>query len=223
MKPRLLSFTEENYLKAIYSLSEREGAAAISTNQIAKRLQTKAPAVSDMLQKLAKKKLVSYEKYKKIELTRTGNQMAILIIRKHRLWEVFLHNVLHFNWDEVHEIAEQLEHIHSEELTSRLEKFLDYPSFDPHGDPIPSANGELKPLKRIALSNMEINEMCQIVGVNDSSPSFLQYLQQVNLGIGIKLKVMERFSFDGSLVLALSTKVTLSVSKKIADNLLVVT
>jgi len=221
MKPTALSFTEENYLKAIYSLTERNASAETSTTLIAEKLQTKPPTVSDMLRKLAEKKLILYEKYKKVELTRTGRQTAILIVRKHRLWEVFLHDKLQFAWDEVHEIAEQLEHIHSEELITRLEKFLGFPQFDPHGDPIPSANGELNTTKRITLSDVGINKNCQVVGVKDSSALFLQYLEQVNVGIGTKIKVLEKITFDGSLVISFSRKTPISVSKKFADNVMV--
>ncbi len=221
MKPAALSFTEENYLKAIYSLTERSSPAETSTTAIAEKLQTKPPTVSDMLRKLAEKKLISYEKYKKVALTRNGRQVAILIIRKHRLWEVFLHDKLQFAWDEVHEIAEQLEHIHSEELITRLEKFLGFPQVDPHGDPIPSASGELNIAQRITLSDVDINKSCQVVGVKDSSAPFLQYLQQVNVGIGTKIKVLEKIAFDGSLVISLSKKATISVSKKFADNVMV--
>lgn len=221
MKAVSLSFTEENYVKAIYSLTEKNPTAETSTSLIAEKLHTKPPTVSDMLRKLAEKKLISYEKYKKVALTKAGKQVAVLIVRKHRLWEVFLHDKLQFAWDEIHEIAEQLEHIHSEELISRLEKFLDYPQFDPHGDPIPSANGELRTLKRIPLSEAEINKIHLVVGVNDSSPAFLQYLQQVNVGIGSKVKVLEKITFDGSLVLSLPKQVTISVSKKFGDSLMV--
>lgn len=221
MKAVSLSFTEENYVKAIYSLTEKNASAETSTSLIAEKLHTKPPTVSDMLRKLAEKKLISYEKYKKVALTKSGKQIAILIVRKHRLWEVFLHDKLHFAWDEIHEIAEQLEHIQSEELTTRLEKFLNYPKFDPHGDPIPSADGLLTRLQRITLSEVEVNGSCQVVGVKDSSPPFLQYLQQVNVGIGTKIKVLEKISFDGSLVLSLSGKVTISVSRKFADSLMV--
>lgn len=221
MKAVSLSFTEENYVKAIYSLTEKNASAETSTSQIALKLDTKPPTVSDMLRKLAEKKLISYEKYKKVALTKTGKQIAVLIVRKHRLWEVFLHDKLEFAWDEIHEIAEQLEHIHSEELITRLEKFLNYPQFDPHGDPIPSANGELRALKRIPLSEAEINKIHQVVGVNDSSPAFLQYLQQVKVGIGSKIKVLEKITFDGSLVLSLPKQTTISVSKKFGDSLMV--
>lgn len=216
-----LSFTEENYLKAIYSLSERNESFDTSTNEIAARIKTKPPTVSDMLRKLTEKKLVSYERYKRVQLTRAGRQVAILIIRKHRLWEVFLHDKLEFAWDEVHEVAEQLEHIHSEQLILRLEKFLGFPKYDPHGDPIPSAAGELKELQRITLSEAEEGKSCQVVGVKDSSTLFLQYLQQVNIGIGTKIKLIEKIGFDGSLVINLKKDQQLTVSKKFADNLLV--
>lgn len=221
MKPLQLSFTEENYLKAIYTLSERNESFDTSTNEIAERIQTKPPTVSDMLRKLTEKKLVSYEKYKRVQLTRAGKQVAILIIRKHRLWEVFLHDKLDFAWDEVHEVAEQLEHIHSEELILRLEKFLGFPKYDPHGDPIPSANGELSPLKRITLSEAEQNKSYQVVGVKDSSTLFLQYLQQINIGIGTKIKLIEKIAFDESLVISLKKNQQVTVSKKFSDNVLV--
>lgn len=218
----LLSFTEENYLKAIYSLTQRHGSPETSTSHIAEQLSTKPSTVTDMLRKLADKKLIAYEKYRKIELTKSGKQLAILVIRKHRLWEVFLHEKLQFGWDEVHEIAEQLEHIQSEELITRLEKFLGFPKFDPHGDPIPSATGELQAGQRITLSDVQINKSCEVVGVNDSSAVFLKYLQQVDIGIGTIIKVLEKFSFDGSITISLDRKVKISVSKKFADNLMVV-
>jgi DtxR family Mn-dependent transcriptional regulator len=218
-----LSFTEENYLKAIYALCERQNTFDTSTNEIAEKISTKPPTVSDMLRKLAEKKLVTYEKYKRVQLTRSGKQVAIQIIRKHRLWEVFLHDKLQFTWDKVHEVAEQLEHIQSEELISRLEKFLGYPVYDPHGDPIPSANGELSQAKRIILSDMEEGKNCNVVGVKDSSSPFLQYLQNLNIGIGTKIKVIERIAFDGSLTISMKKGQQFSVSKKFADNVLVTT
>lgn len=216
-----LSFTEENYLKAIYSLCERQDTFDTSTNEIAEKINTKPPTVSDMLRKLAEKKLVTYEKYKRVQLTRSGRQVAIQIIRKHRLWEVFLHDKLQFTWDKVHDVAEQLEHIHSEELISRLEKFLGFPTYDPHGDPIPSANGELNQAKRIILSDMEEGKNCHVVGVKDSSSPFLQYLQNLNISIGTKIKVIDRIPYDGSLTISMKKGQQISVSKKFADNVLV--
>ena len=216
-----VSFTEENYLKAIYTLSERNDSFDTSTNEIAEKINTKPPTVSDMLRKLTDKKLVSYEKYKRVQLTKTGKHLAILIIRKHRLWEVFLHDKLLFAWDEVHEVAEQLEHIQSEKLIVSLEKFLGFPKYDPHGDPIPSANGELNTLDRTMLSNIEEGKTCQVVGVRDSSTIFLQYLKQLKVGIGTRIKVIEKIEFDGSLTISLKRGEQLSVSKKFADNVFV--
>lgn len=219
--PQRLSFTEENYLKAIYSLSERSASFDTSTNEIAAKINIKPPTVSDMLRKLAEKKLVTYEKYKRVQLTKSGKQVAIQIIRKHRLWEVFLHDKLEFTWDKVHEVAEQLEHIQSEELIARLEKFLGHPTYDPHGDPIPSSNGELLQAKRIILSDMEEGKNCYVVGVKDSTSPFLQYLQQLNIGIGTKIRVIERIAYDESLTITMKKGQQISVSKKFADNVLV--
>ncbi|GAO42654.1 metal-dependent transcriptional regulator [Flavihumibacter petaseus] len=216
-----LSQTEENYIKAIYALSERSPSFDTSTNEIAVRINTKPPSVSDMLRKLTVKKLVTYQKYKRVTLTKTGRQVAIQIIRKHRLWEVFLHDKLQFTWDEVHEVAEQLEHIQSEKLTERLEKYLGYPKYDPHGDPIPSATGELKEAKRLMLSEMEMGVTCQVVGVKDSSSEFLQYLHQIDVGIGTKIKVLEQIAFDHSLIVSFKKGHQTTVSKKFADNVLV--
>lgn len=216
-----LSQTEENYIKAIYGLSERSDNFDTSTNEIAARINTKPPTVSDMLRKLTAKKLISYQRYKKVQLTKTGKQVAIQIIRKHRLWEVFLHSKLQFSWDEVHEVAEQLEHIQSEKLIKRLEEFLGFPQYDPHGDPIPNADGELKASKRAMLSEMNTGITCQVVGVKDSSTDFLQYLQQINVGIGTKVKVLEKIAFDSSLIVSFKKGHHTTVSKKFADNVLV--
>ena len=216
-----LSQAEENYIKAIYALSERSKSFDTSTNEIAVKINTKPPSVSDMLRRLTAKKLVTYQKYKKVQLTKTGRQVAIQIIRKHRLWEVFLHEKLNFTWDEVHEVAEQLEHIHSEKLTQRLEEYLGFPQFDPHGDPIPSASGELKESKRSMLSEIATGVTCQVVGVKDSSTDFLKYLHQINVGIGTKIKVLEKIAFDHSLVVSIKKGSQSTVSKKFADNVLV--
>jgi DtxR family transcriptional regulator, Mn-dependent transcriptional regulator len=209
-----LSQTEENYIKAIYSLSEISESFDTSTNEIAAKINTKPPTVTDMLRKLTEKKLVTYQKYKKIQLTKTGKQIAIQIIRKHRLWEVFLYDKLNFSWDEVHEVAEQLEHIHSEKLTEQLEKYLGFPKYDPHGDPIPTANGELKEPKRPMLSEIDMGITCQVVGVKDSSTDFLQYLQQMNVGIGTKIKVLEKIPFDNSFIVSFKKGHQTTVSKK---------
>lgn len=216
-----LSFTEENYLKAIYILCEKDQLFDTSTNKIAERINTKPSTVTDMLRKLTAKKLVTYERYKKVQLTKAGEQMAVFIIRKHRLWEVFLHNTLKFGWDEVHDIAEQLEHINSEQLILRLENFLKYPKYDPHGDPIPSANGKFDQKQRSTLSEVEKGKSLQVVGVKDTSPVFLQYLEQLKIAIGTKIKVIERIAYDGSLVISFKDNPQLNVSRKFSDNILV--
>lgn len=217
----LLSQTEENYLKAIYTLTEKSQHAATSTTDIAERINTKPPTVTDMLKKLAAKKLVTYEKYKKIQLTKFGRQWAIQVIRKHRLWEVFLHEKLRFTWDEVHEVAEQLEHVQSDQLTERLDEFLGYPRYDPHGDPIPTASGELKAAKRLMLSEIPIGTICQVVGVNDSSSDYLKYLEHLNIGIGTKIKLIEQIAYDASLIISFRKDAKTTVTKKFADNLFV--
>jgi DtxR family Mn-dependent transcriptional regulator len=216
-----LSQTEENYIKAIYTLSERADNFDTSTNEIALRINTKPPSVVVMLRKLVTKKLVAYQKHNRVQLTNNGRQVAIQIIRKHRLWEVFLHDKLNFSWDEVHEVAEQLEHIHSEKLTERLDKFLGFPKYDPHGDPIPTANGELKGPKRSMLSEIATGVSCQVVGVKDSSTDFLLYLKQMNVGIGTNIKVLEKIAFDHSLIVSFKKGHQATVSRKFADNVLV--
>ena len=171
----MLSQTEENYLKAIYSLSVHSTKSA-STNAIAKKLNTKASSVTDMIQKLSEKELVDYKKYKGSTLTKTGFDVSVDIVRKHRLWEVFLVNHLNYNWDEVHDLAEQLEHVNSDSLIDRLDDFLGFPTHDPHGDPIPDKNGIIEHHKNIMLSSISENKNCVIVGVKDSSSALLYCL-----------------------------------------------
>ncbi|MCI5083695.1 MAG: metal-dependent transcriptional regulator, partial [Saprospiraceae bacterium] len=150
------SHTEENYLKAIYKICERKGKAA-STNAISNAMQTSAASVTDMLKRLSEKELIHYERYKGVTLAEAGNKIATTLIRKHRLWEVFLVEKLEFSWDEVHEVAEQLEHIRSPKLVEELERYLGYPKFDPHGDPIPDAEGRFTYRKQTLLADMELD------------------------------------------------------------------
>lgn len=210
----------ENYLKCIYKLSEVAN-QGVSTNAIAQKLDTKASSVTDMLKKLSKKGLVIYTPYKASVLSAEGNQAAIKIIRKHRLWEVFLREQLSFSWDEVHEIAEQLEHVQSDELTNRLDAFLDFPAADPHGDPIPDASGHFRQVEnKMLLSDLTIGACAVLCGLVDSSAEFLRYLDQIGLSLGVKLKMKERFEFDASLMLQIGER-ELSVSKFVAENLYV--
>lgn len=212
------SFTEENYIKAIYKLSGG-GTEGVNTNAIADALDTKAASVTDMLRKLSAKGLVDYVKYKGVSLTDAGQRVALQVIRKHRLWEVFLVDKLKFNWDEVHEVAEELEHISSELLTRRLDEFLGHPQFDPHGDPIPSENGEIKLKPQRLLAEMEVNDAGLVVGVNDSQPLFLQYLDKMGIFLGAKVKVLDKIPYDNSLEINIENKKNLVVSSEVARNI----
>lgn len=210
--------TEEDYLKAIYALSKGK---PVSTNDLAAELQVKASSITDMIKKLSDKKYVDYIKYQGVELTSSGKQIALKIMRKHRLWETFLVKNLHFGWDEVHEIAEQLEHIESEMLTDRLDDFLGNPQFDPHGDPIPNKEGIINDTrKRIALQDVQINQKGIIVGVSDASSDFLKFLESENLVLGTQLEVIEKYSFDNSLKIRFYDK-ELNISEKGTFNIII--
>lgn len=211
--------SEENYLKAIYHLSLNSD-AGVSTNSIAGVIESKPSSVTDMIQKLADKGLVSYKKYQGVLLTEKGKKAAINIIRKHRLWEVFLVEKLGFAWDEVHDIAEQLEHIHSEKLIDTLDEFLDFPTEDPHGDPIPNKDGELPKLKRQLLSDAPLDKELICVGVKDSSSAFLQYLDKQNITLGSVIQITEKENFDNSLKLKIDTT-EIIVSDIISKNIFV--
>lgn len=214
-----MTISEENYIKVIYHLS-LVSPKGVNTNAIAGMLDTKASSVTDMLKKLAEKELVSYQKYQGVTLTEKGFHSAKMIVRKHRLWEVFLVDKLNFSWDEVHEIAEELEHIKSEKLINKLDEFLGFPSFDPHGDPIPNAKGELVKIDKFLLSEATINTDYVCVGVKNSSVEFLQYLDKQNISLGSTIKVISREEFDSSLTIILNSN-TISISNKIAENLFI--
>jgi DtxR family Mn-dependent transcriptional regulator len=212
------SYTEENYLKAIYNLSSIEN-QAVSTNAIAEKLSTKASSVTDMLKKLSDKKFIRYEKYQGAELTEKGKKIAVNIIRKHRLWEVFLVNHLNFKWDEVHEIAEELEHINSEKLIDSLERFLNFPQFDPHGDPIPDKDGKIYHHKEISIKDLKVGEYGIIVGVKEHHPEFLRYLENAKLILGTTIQVVKIFKWDNSVMIKCNKKQDISISDKVASNL----
>jgi DtxR family Mn-dependent transcriptional regulator len=216
-----MTLAEENYLKAIYHL-DAKSTKGISTNAIADAMETKPSSVTDMVQKLAEKKLVSYQKYKGMQLTEVGRRAAANVIRKHRLWEVFLVEKLNFHWDEVHEIAEQLEHVHSTELIKRLDAFLDHPDFDPHGDPIPDSKGNIKKTEKKLLSALEKGQRGVCVGVKESSSEFLQFLDKKQISIGTKIHVLSKEYFDSSMVILIGND-QLFVSKRISENLYVQT
>ena len=216
-----LTFTEENYLKAIYSIQDSNKTGAVSVNEIAERMQTRPATVTDMLRKLSEKALIHYEKYKKVQLTKTGTAQALQIVRKHRLWETFLHNKLNFSWHEVHEVAEQLEHIHSQMLIDRLDEYLNYPQFDPHGDPIPNSKGELPSSSTLLLSETDAAIQSVIVAVKDTSTAFLQQLERLGLQIGTKVKTVERMPYDNSMMIKTNGAAGIMLSEKIARNIIV--
>ena len=213
----MLSRTEENYIKEIYSL-EAELKKEVSTNFIAEKLRTKASSVTDMLQKLARKKMVIYKKYKGAHLTRQGKAAALVIVRKHRLWETFLVQKLGFCWDEVHDVAEQLEHIKSEKLTDRLDEFLGFPAVDPHGDPIPNKKGKMVKIKTTCISQFEINEEGTFVETKNSTDEFLKYLSKNKMTIGCKIKVLQKEPFDNSIKIKINGK-QFNISENVAKNL----
>lgn len=213
------SFTEENYLKIIYHLSQNND-EAIQTNAIAEKIQTKAASVTDMIKKLAEKQLINYKKYQGVTLTPAGKSAAINIVRKHRLWEVFLVEKLNFKWDEVHDIAEDLEHIKSTELIERLDEFLAFPKSDPHGDPIPDKNGQFDTIPFIKLNKLKSGEQGLIMGVSEHSSAFLRHLEKLGLTLGKKITITEINDFDSSVELILEQK-RISVSREVAKHILI--
>lgn len=214
-----MTFSEENYIKIIYHLTE-VSEAEVSTNAIANKIETKASSVTDMLRKLAAKDLVNYQKYQGVSLTEKGKLTAKMIVRKHRLWEVFLVEKLDFSWDEVHDIAEQLEHIKSEQLINKLDDFLGNPTEDPHGDPIPDAEGRIIKIEKQLLLEMEENQIVVCVGVKDSSDEFLKYLDKQAIALGSKIEIIAKETFDLSLKIKIDDR-ELTISSKIAGNIFV--
>tara|TARA_B100000809_G_C15130438_1_gene528180 strand:+ start:2642 stop:3304 length:663 start_codon:yes stop_codon:yes gene_type:complete len=214
------SFTEENYLKAIFKLS-RKISEGVATNSIAEALNTKASSVTDMIKKLSDKKLVNYKKYQGVTLTKEGKKIAVSIIRNHRLWEVFLVEKLNFKWDEVHDLAEDLEHIKSEKLTDQLDAFLEFPKYDPHGDPIPDRDGNIIRHQDITLADLKIKEQGVVVGVKEHSKSYLNYLESINLVLGTQIIVTEIIDFDKSMSITINEKTTANISHQASKNLLI--
>ena len=214
-----MTSSEENYIKVIYHLSHVSPKGA-NTNAIAGKLETKASSVTDMIKKLTEKGLLIYQKYQGVNLTEHGLLTAKLIVRKHRLWEVFLVEKLQFSWDEVHEIAEELEHIKSEKLINKLDAYLGFPSEDPHGDEIPNKNGEILVIDKKLLSEGVVEKKYICVGVKDTSKEFLQYLDKQKISLGTKLKIIQKEIFDNTFTVKINDK-TLTISNKIAANLYV--
>ncbi|MAW66284.1 MAG: iron-dependent repressor [Flavobacteriales bacterium] len=212
------SSTTEDYLKAIFKLSGplKKG---VSTNAIAEELSTKASSVSDMVKKLSDRKLVHYVKYQGSNLTKEGEKIALRVIRKHRLWEVFLVEKLKFGWDEIHEIAEQLEHIKSSKLIDKLDAHLGFPKSDPHGDPIPDKKGLFPTVKKLNLNELQVGEKAILIGVSEDSKHFLSYLDKIGLKLGSTIEILDFFKFDKSLKVQINNKTELTFSDLVAKNL----
>ncbi|CAN5420293.1 metal-dependent transcriptional regulator [soil metagenome] len=216
-----MSFTksEENYIKRIYHLQQDTG--LVNTNSLAAEMQTRPASVTDMLKKLKGKKLLQYEKYKGFKLNEAGKKAALDVVRKHRLWEYFLVEHLKFNWDKVHPIAEELEHISSEELVQRLDNFLGNPLFDPHGDPIPDKNGKITVVKQQNLLQVPLKKNLSVSSVTNQTAQMLDMLRHYHISLGTQLMVLKRFEFDGSLEIKVIKQNTCIISEQVAKNVFV--
>ncbi len=214
------TYTEENYLKAIYRLG-KDGREKASLTAIASILGNNPASVIDMFKRLTDKNLIDYDKVKGAKLTGLGLNIALLTVRKHRLWELFLQEKLGYSWDEVHDVAEQLEHVQDEKLAVRLDELLGFPKFDPHGEGIPTPDGKLPDMEVKTLQEVEIGNVCKVVSVKDTSKLFLQYLQRIHIKIGVLIKVIEKIDFDGSLVIMIEDSTQVTVSEKLTENILV--
>jgi DtxR family Mn-dependent transcriptional regulator len=213
------SVAEENYIKAIWHLQRYND--DVTTNLLANQLSTRPASVTDMLKKLKTKKLVHYEKYHGFSLTSEGKKIALGIIRRHRLWEFFLAEKLHFDWDEVHDIAEDLEHVSSKKLIDKLDEYLGFPKVDPHGDPIPDNQGKMETSSAIGLHELEVGKIAEVSGVGNQSSELLELLKHKNIRIGTKLEVKKRFEFDQSLEIKIRNLPAFTISEQLAKNLLV--
>lgn len=214
----MLTQSEENYLKAIYNLSGTDK-GIVSTNAVAEAINTKAASATDMIQKLNKKGLVKYYKYQGVSPSSTGEKEALKVIRKHRLWEVFLVQKLKFNWDEVHDVAEQLEHVDSPMLIEQLDAFLGRPKYDPHGDPIPNGNGDMESSPTVTLSMLETGDKCTVICAKDSSSEFLVYLDKIKISLGAEINILDYFDYDGSYSVSVDSSTPITLSSKVAENI----
>lgn len=217
----MMNFTtsEENYIKHIYHLQQEQG--TVNTNSLAGEMQTRAASVTDMLKKLKTKKILNYERYKGFRLNETGKKAALIVVRKHRLWEYFLVNKLHFEWDRVHAIADELEHVNSPELVQRLDAFLGNPSFDPHGDPIPDKDGKIPRVKQLPLTGLVMKTSYIVSSVTNQTPQMLDMLKHYAIGIGTTIKIIRRFEFDGSMEIKIAKHPSCILSEQVAKNVFV--
>ena len=208
--------SEENYIKAIYHLEHQHG--KVSTSLLSAEIRTRPASVTDMLKKLQSKHIVNYKPYRGFVLTDSGTKTALDVIRKHRLWEYFLVNKLGFEWDKVHEVAEDLEHISNKELITRLDEFLGFPAFDPHGDPIPDNKGKIRLIKQVSLSELPLKKTVVVSSVRDQSREMLEMLKHYNISIGSKIKVLRIFDFDGSAEIRVDKNPETIISSQVAIN-----
>jgi DtxR family Mn-dependent transcriptional regulator len=213
------SASEENYIKTIFHLQSKDD--TVTTNELAKELRSRPASITDMMKKLKAKKLVHYQPYCGFSLTAEGKKVALSIIRRHRLWEYFLAEKLKFSWDEVHEVAEDMEHVSSKKLIDKLDEFLGFPRFDPHGDPIPDSHGRLETTKQISLVSLPINSSATVIHVTDQSAEMLELLDEKNISIGSKVVVKRKFDFDNSLEIKTGKQPLFSISEKLAKNIYV--
>lgn len=213
------SIAEENYIKAIWRLQQTD--SNVTTNELSAELQTKPASVTDMLKRLKEKKLLHYEPYYGVKLNAEGKKLALNIVRRHRLWEYFLVEKLKFEWDAVHAIAEELEHVSSNELIERLDHFLGHPKADPHGDPIPDSSGRIETAHHISLHQLKELQQASVTGVGDQSIGLLEMLRQKKIGIGTKLEIKQRFLFDGSVEIKIRNQPLITLSEQLAKNIFV--
>jgi len=214
-----LTQAEENYIKSIYHLQQSDG--SVNTNELATKLGARPASITDMLKKLKAKKLLQYEPYKEFCLSVQGKKIALGIVRRHRLWEYFLVKKLQFGWDEVHEIAEELEHVSSKKLVEKLDAFLNNPHFDPHGDPIPDSNGKMRAQQQIKLIDMPFNKQAEVTSVGNQSTELLELLKHKNIHIGTRLEVKKKFGFDNSYELKVKNMQPITISEQLAKALFV--
>ncbi len=213
------STSEENYIKAIFHLqAENE---MVTTNALAQELLTRPASVTDMMKKLKTKKLLHYRPYQGFRLNVEGKKVALGIIRRHRLWEYFLSEKLKFEWDEVHEVAEELEHVSSKKLIDKLDEFLGYPKFDPHGDPIPDIHGKMENYQRVNISDLPLNTIAEVCHVANQSSEILELMRHKNIAIGTKLEAKRKFAFDNSVEIKIRQQAPVTISEQLAKNIFV--
>ncbi len=213
------SISEENYIKAIFHLQQTD--ETVTTNELAAELKTKPASITDMMKKLKLKKLLHYQPYQGFKLNAEGNKIALGIIRRHRLWEYFLSEKLKFSWDEVHEVAEQLEHVSNKKLIDKLDEYLGFPRTDPHGDPIPDANGKIELIEKICLTQLTVGASAMVSNVTDQSAQVLELLEHRGIGIGTKLQLKKKFDFDNSMEIKIGKEQPFNISEQLAKNIFV--